>query len=184
MNGGKLSFTIYGKETRPANRTIKYVSETLGVTDPGEPIVKVDASLAPGARVTEQSSHRGLRSRLWKYVYVDGVATEKEILHTDSYSASVSYTPLDVYKSQNFNWTGLDLPSYLLSFIVAIIMFLVFKSVGEMCIRDRNRAGGFQRISGESGIAFWARVLQLDGDLCAVPVTGIGDPAETGNGLV
>ena len=67
VNGGKLSFTIYGKETRPANRTIKYVSETLGVTDPGEPIVKVDASLAPGARVTEQSSHRGLRSRLWKY---------------------------------------------------------------------------------------------------------------------
>ena len=54
---GKLSFTIYGKETRPANRTSKYVSETLGVTDPGEPIVKVDASLAPGARVTEQSSH-------------------------------------------------------------------------------------------------------------------------------
>ena len=88
VNGGKLSFTIYGKETRPANRTIKYVSETLGVTDPGEPIVKVDASLAPGARVTEQSSHRGLRSRLWKYVYVDGVETEKEILHTDSYSAS------------------------------------------------------------------------------------------------
>lgn len=48
----------------------------------------MDASLAPGARVTEQSSHRGLRSRLWKYVYVDGVETEKEILHTDSYSAS------------------------------------------------------------------------------------------------
>lgn len=90
VNGGSLRFTIYGKETRPKNRTIKYVSETLGVTNPGDPIVKVDASLAPGARVTEQSAHRGLKSRLWKYVYVDGVETEKTILHTDSYAASKS----------------------------------------------------------------------------------------------
>lgn len=87
-NGRTLFFTFYGKETRPANRTIKYVSETLSVTDPGEPIIKVDPSMAPGARVQEQSSHRGLRSRLWKYVYVDGVETEKTILHTDTYNAS------------------------------------------------------------------------------------------------
>ena len=45
-------------------------------------------SLAPGAKVRVQSAHRGLRSRLWKYVYIDGVETEKEILHTDSYMAS------------------------------------------------------------------------------------------------
>ena len=47
VNGGTISFTIYGKETRPANRTIKYVSETLSKKDPGEPITKVDASLKP-----------------------------------------------------------------------------------------------------------------------------------------
>lgn len=87
-NGRTLFFTFYGKETRPANRTIKYVSETLSVTDPGEPIVKIDESMAPGARVQEQSAHRGMKSRLWKYVYVDGVETEKTILHTDTYNAS------------------------------------------------------------------------------------------------
>lgn len=87
-SGRTLTFTIYGKETRPANRTIKYVSETLSVTDPGEPITKVDNSLQPGARIQEQSSHRGLKSRLWKYVYVDGVETERTILHTDTYNAS------------------------------------------------------------------------------------------------
>lgn len=86
--GRTLTFTIYGKENRPANRTIKYVSETLGTTDPGEPITKVDPALQPGAKVREQSSHRGIRSRLWKYVYVDGVETEKTILHTDTYNAS------------------------------------------------------------------------------------------------
>lgn len=87
-SGKTLTFTIYGKETRPSNRTIKYVSETLSVTDPGEPITKVDASLQPGARVRVQSGHKGMKSRLWKYVYIDGVETEKTILHTDTYNAS------------------------------------------------------------------------------------------------
>lgn len=88
VNGGTLTFSIYGKETRPANRTIKFVSETLGTIDPGSPMTKVDSSLRPGAKVREQSAHVGKRSRLWKYVYVDGVETEKEVLHTDSYMAS------------------------------------------------------------------------------------------------
>lgn len=84
----KLTFTIYGKETRPANRTVEYVSETLGRTSPGEPQLIVDNSLAPGAKVKVQSSHTGLRSRLWKVVKVDGVETERTLLHTDSYNAS------------------------------------------------------------------------------------------------
>lgn len=87
-SGKTLTFTIYGKETRPANRTIKYVSETLKTIDPGEPIMNVDPSLAPGQKVRVQSAHTGLKSRLWKYVYVDGVETEKTILHTDTYNAS------------------------------------------------------------------------------------------------
>lgn len=87
-NGRTLFFTIYGKETRPENRTIEYVSETLGSTDPGAPTTKVDPSLAPGARKQVQSAHRGLRSRLWKCVYIDGVETEKTLLHTDNYMAS------------------------------------------------------------------------------------------------
>ena len=80
--------TIYGKETRPANRQVEYISETLGSTSPGEPQLIVDNSLAPGARVKVQSSHTGLRSRLWKVVTVDGVEMERTLLHTDSYNAS------------------------------------------------------------------------------------------------
>lgn len=83
-----LYFVIYGKETRPSNRTVKYVSETLKTTDPGNPVEKLDNSLKPGTRVKEQSSHRGYQSRLWKCVYVDGVETEKILLHTDKYNAS------------------------------------------------------------------------------------------------
>jgi vancomycin resistance protein YoaR len=87
-SGKTLTFTIYGKETRPANRKIEYVSETLSTTDPGEPITQLDTSLAPGASVRVQSAHMGTKSRLWKYVYVDGVETERTILHTDTYNAS------------------------------------------------------------------------------------------------
>ncbi len=87
-SGRTLTFTIYGKETRPANRTIKFQSETLSVQSAGEPITKVDPSLAPGARVRVQSAHQGLKSRLWKCVYIDGVETERTLLHTDTYNAS------------------------------------------------------------------------------------------------
>lgn len=87
-SGKTITFTIYGKETRPANREIKFISETLKVMGPGEPIIKEDPSLAPGARRTMQSAHTGVKSRLWKYVYLDGVEQSREILHTDTYNAS------------------------------------------------------------------------------------------------
>ncbi|MGI5948159.1 MAG: VanW family protein [Lachnospiraceae bacterium] len=86
--GRTLTFTIYGKETRPANREVKYVSETLRRTDPGAPKEIPDPSLKPGARVKEQSAHYGLESRLWKYVYVDGKEVEKTLLNEDVYYAS------------------------------------------------------------------------------------------------
>lgn len=86
--GKKLTFTIYGKETRPANRTIKYVSETIQTIDPGAPIEQQDLTLEPGARVRVQSAHIGYKSRLWKYVYMDGVEQERIILNTDTYGAS------------------------------------------------------------------------------------------------
>jgi len=86
--GKKLTFTIYGQETRPENRTIKYVSETLQVMNPGDPIEQEDPTLAPGTRVQVQSAHTGYKSRLWKYVYVDGVEKERTILNTDTYNAS------------------------------------------------------------------------------------------------
>lgn len=87
-SGRTLTFSIYGKETRSANRTVKYVSETLGTIDPGPPKEEVDPAMAPGTRKKVQSSHRGYKSRLWKYVYENGVEQSREILHTDTYNAS------------------------------------------------------------------------------------------------
>lgn len=88
VKGSTLIFTVYGQETRPANREIKFVSETISTKDPGEPIRNQDPTLAPGTEVKVQSAHTGLQSRLWKYVYVDGAETEKTLVSTDSYMAS------------------------------------------------------------------------------------------------
>lgn len=86
--GKTLTFTIYGKETRPANRKVEYISETISKTDPGEPQRKVDNSLRPGQTKQVQSAHIGYKSRLWKVVTVDGVEKERTILHTDTYNPS------------------------------------------------------------------------------------------------
>ena len=86
--GKTLTFTIYGKETRPANRKVEYISETLSKTDPGEPQRKVDNSLRPGQTKQIQSAHIGYKSRLWKVVTVDGVEKERTVLHTDTYNPS------------------------------------------------------------------------------------------------
>lgn len=87
-SGKTLTFTIYGKETRPANRKITFESETLQRMDPGAPIEQVDNSLAPGQKVKVQSGHTGLKSRLYKCIYEDGELKERTLLSTDTYNPS------------------------------------------------------------------------------------------------
>lgn len=87
-SGKTLTFTIYGKETRPANRTIKFESETLKTFDAGAPTEQVDNSLQPGERIKVESGHTGIKSQLYKCVYVDGKLTERTLLNSDTYNAT------------------------------------------------------------------------------------------------
>lgn len=86
--GRTLTFTIYGLEVRPPNRQIRFESETLSTVNPGSPKEVLNPALPPGTRKQVQSAHRGLKSRLWKIVTVDGVETERLLLSTDTYNAS------------------------------------------------------------------------------------------------
>lgn len=87
-NGSTLTFTIYGEETRPSNRTISFVSETTSTTDPG--VKFVETSAAVGSVVKKQSSHTGKTARLWKIVKVDGVEQSRELFNTSTYMASAA----------------------------------------------------------------------------------------------
>ena len=86
--GRTLTFTIYGLEIRPQNRQIRFESETLSTVNPGNPKEVLNPALPPGTRKQVQSAHRGLKSRLWKIVTIDGVETERQLLSTDMYNAS------------------------------------------------------------------------------------------------
>ena len=85
-NGGTLSFVIYGCETRPANREVSFVSETLTQKEAG---VKFVATGAPvGTIDKKQSAHEGKTARLWKVVTVDGKQVSKDIFNKSTYMAS------------------------------------------------------------------------------------------------
>ena len=86
---GTLNFTIFGVETRPSNRTLEFVSETTGQTDPATNIklvAKTDQNVGYFAQV--QSPHQGLSAVLWKNVYVDGVLTDTTQVNSSNYQAS------------------------------------------------------------------------------------------------
>lgn len=84
--GNDLYFTIYGQETRPANRVVTYQSE---VTSEDAPIIQVVADGAPvGTISTTQPAHIGKTARLWKIVTLDGVEQSREIINTSKYKSS------------------------------------------------------------------------------------------------
>lgn len=85
-NGGTLYFTIYGQETRPSNRTVSFVSETLSTKDPGTQFKATGAKVGIVTKV--QSSHTGKTARLWKIVKVNGKEESREVFNNSTYSAS------------------------------------------------------------------------------------------------
>lgn len=85
-NGSTLTFSIYGHETRPANRTVSFVSQTTSSKDPGVKFIETSAPV--GSVVKKQSAHVGKTSKLWKVVKVDGVEQSREVFNTSNYMAS------------------------------------------------------------------------------------------------
>lgn len=90
-DGATLSFRIYGEETRPENRTIKFKSEILETIEPGEAKITEDSSKPESYRAVTQSAHVGYKAKLWKLVYVDGKRTEKIQLNSSVYAAEPEY---------------------------------------------------------------------------------------------
>ena len=86
-SGGVITFTIYGVETRPANRTISFRSETLSEEVPATQF-KFDSSQPVGYYHTEQTAHKGVTARLWKTVTVDGNVESDEIFNNSKYNSS------------------------------------------------------------------------------------------------
>lgn len=91
VSGGYIYFNVYGEETRPENRKVEYVSETLETVAPGADVVTPDKTKPKGYEEVTQSSHTGYKACLWKVVYEDGVEVSREKENYSVYNASPRY---------------------------------------------------------------------------------------------
>ena len=83
----KITFTIYGVETRESNRNVAYESVVLERTAPDTEAIYPDASL-PLGYCSVQSAHIGYKAQLWKVVTVDGAEVSREQINSSSYNKS------------------------------------------------------------------------------------------------
>lgn len=84
--GKDVFFNIYGHETRPENRVVKYESEIVSREDP---VTQFVATGDPAGYIgVAQSAHVGYVARLWKVVTVDGVEESREIVNKSTYKSS------------------------------------------------------------------------------------------------
>lgn len=87
-NGSTITFNVYGKETRPSNRTVSFESEVLSQTDPVN-IYTANAALPAGTITrTSGAAHTGYTARLWKIVTVDGVEQSRDVFNNSKYKAT------------------------------------------------------------------------------------------------
>lgn len=83
----KITFNIYGKETRDAGRVVTYESEVLEVTNPTTDSIYADSSQPIGYIVTE-GAHTGYKARLWKIVTEDGAEVSRQQVNSSTYKMS------------------------------------------------------------------------------------------------
>ncbi len=84
--GGKITFNIYGRESRNPSRQVSFVSEVIKTTPAGE---KFNVSGDPlGTMVKTQSGSEGMQARLWKVVTENGVEISRDVINRSTYNAS------------------------------------------------------------------------------------------------
>lgn len=84
-SNGTLTVSIYGKESRAANRTIKFKSVVLETYEQTMKYVE-DSTLAPGTERKVRTGMPGYKVELYKQIYVDGVLQQEVKVNTSKYS--------------------------------------------------------------------------------------------------
>ena len=87
ISGGNIVFNIYGQETRSSSRKVEFESETLESTDP--PVtIQEDPEQPLGYVAKADSGHVGLKAKLWKVVYENGVEVSSSEVNSSEYASS------------------------------------------------------------------------------------------------
>ena len=85
--GGTITFTVFGHETRPANRTLEFESRTLETIQPTRTKMYADPTQAVGYINTTTSPHTGYSAELWKNIYIDGELVDSVRVNSSYYNA-------------------------------------------------------------------------------------------------
>ncbi len=80
----RVTVKIYGKETRPEDRKVRYESEIIEVIAPGPDVVYADAAQSVGY-IYIDSAHTGYKAKLWKIVTENGVEVSRELVNSSNY---------------------------------------------------------------------------------------------------
>lgn len=83
----EITFNIYGSETRPANRTIRFENEILTTDDP-ETEYTLSSKDKVGYYKVTRSKYIGYTAKLWKIISIDGVDTERVQTNRSTYKSS------------------------------------------------------------------------------------------------
>ncbi len=86
VNGRQLTFVVYGKETRPSNRSITFESETISTKEDDPKFEATSDKIGTLKKTT--SEHVGMTTKLWKIVKEDGKETDKVLINNSKYSSS------------------------------------------------------------------------------------------------
>lgn len=86
--GGKLTFTIYGEETRPATRKISFVSEVISKTAAKKKFVATGDAV--GVLKKSVSGHDAVKAKCWKVITENGVEVERVEINSSSYQSSAA----------------------------------------------------------------------------------------------
>ncbi|MCR5755636.1 MAG: VanW family protein [Acetatifactor sp.] len=80
----RITFNIYGKETRDPGHKVRYESEVLEVIEPPADIIYADAS-QPIGYVVSDSAHIGYKAKLWKIVTENGTEVSRSEVNSSNY---------------------------------------------------------------------------------------------------
>jgi vancomycin resistance protein YoaR len=95
----KITFTIWGHETRDTNkRTVEYESVVLSTTEPGPDKVTKDPTKPTTYLEVTQSAHTGYKAELYKIVYENGVEVSRTLINKSSYAAEPRYVIIGTKK--------------------------------------------------------------------------------------
>lgn len=89
--GKTVTFNIYGHETRPSSRTIKFENKILQKIQPGSDVITKDNTQPTSYRKVTQSAHIGYKAEYYKIVYENGVETQRIKVNSSYYKAAPNY---------------------------------------------------------------------------------------------